>query len=362
MLEINKLTFLITVLIAWILFRFIVNVRAKKVNIAREVSMQFFFVYVICLIAVTFFPFRVSFTEWHFSANLSPFTETIAMLKGASLGTSLINILGNLILLAPLGFFLPTLNKAFRKFYKVLLAGFFVSLSIEILQYILMVRIFDVDDLIFNTIGVAFGYIVHLFLAKSKLFKMIQTRAENKKNQGSILTIAFPVIVIALIFGSFWFSEYSKVTYPIDRNAENSVYQFVAGDEIKTYSGDRYYIVLSEDTVDISTKNVRVFVKTPFGRAVPYITSTIKAQNKYGNTYSFSGNSTLDKNMFYMLYGYNTTGEFVTISTGGKEYKQRIEKGYFIATFLTDGIGDFNISFSDKDGNDVSSKFEKATE
>lgn len=362
MLEINILTFFTTVLIAWISFRAIVNVKAKKVNIIREVIMQIFFVYVVCLIAITFFEFRVFFTSWHFSANLSPFTETIAMLKGARLGISLINILGNLILLAPLGFFLPTLNKAFRKFYKVLLAGFFVSLAIELLQYILMVRLFDVDDLIYNTIGVVFGYIVHLILAQIKLFKMIQTRAENKKNQSSILTIAFPVIVISLIFGSFWLLGYFKVTYPIDKNAENSVYQFVAGDEIKTYSGDRYYIVLSENTEDISIKNVRVFVKTPFQRAVPYITSTIKAENEYGNTYSFSGNSTIDKNMFYMLYGYNNTGEMVTLNAGGKEYKQPIEKGYFINTFLTDGTGDLNISFSDKDGNDVTSEFEMVTE
>jgi glycopeptide antibiotics resistance protein len=362
MLEINILTFFITMLVAWILFRLIVNVKAKKVNIAREVIMQFFFVYVSCLIAVTFFEFRVFFTSWHFSANLSPFTETIAMLKGARLGTSLINILGNLILLAPFGFFLPTLNKAFRKFYKILLAVFFVSLSIELLQYMLMVRLFDVDDLIFNTIGVVFGYLVYLILSKIKLFKMIQTRTENKKNQSSILAIVLPVIVISLIFGGFWFLEYFKVTYPIDKNAENSVYQFVVGDEIKMYSGDRYYIVLSENTEDTSTKNVSIFVKTPFQRAVPYITSTIKAQNKYGNSYSFSSNSTIDKNMFYMLYGYNNTGKIVTINTVGKEYKQPIEKGYFITTFLTDGIGDLNISFSDKDGNDVTREFEMATD
>lgn len=362
MLEINMLTFFSTMLIVWILFRLTVNVRAKKVNIAREIIMQFYFVYVMSLIAVTFFEFRVFFTSWRFSANLTPFTETIAMLKGARPGTSLANILGNLILLAPFGLFLPVLDKAFRKIAKIILAGFFVSLSIELLQYILMVRLFDVDDIIFNTTGVALGYLVYLILVKIKLFELIQTRAENKKSQRPIPAIVWPVIVISLVFIVFWLAEYFKVTYPFDKNAKNSVYQFVAGDAIKTYSGDRYYIVLSENTEDVSTKNVHIFIKTPFQRAVPLTTSTIKEKNQYGNIYGFSGRSTVDKNMFYVLYGYNNTGEYVAINKGDKEYKQPIKKGYFIATFLIDGLGDSNIAFLDKDGNDVTNEFELPVE
>lgn len=78
---------------------------------------------------------------------------------------------GNFFLLFPLGFYLPLL---FRKnpwnLFKVVFSGFAISLSIELLQlgyslhvgYVL--RSFDVDDLLLNTLGVLAGYLLFGFL------------------------------------------------------------------------------------------------------------------------------------------------------------------------------------------------------
>lgn len=73
-------------------------------------------------------------------------------------------ILINLFLLTPLGYFFPVLFNQ-TKLIKVILIGFCVSLSIEIIQLVehlfnLNSRQFDVDDLLLNTIGVIIGYII----------------------------------------------------------------------------------------------------------------------------------------------------------------------------------------------------------
>lgn len=173
--------------------------------------------------------------------------------------------------------------------------------------------------------------------------------------------ITLSIISLFLVFASFWIYGYAKETYSAAGDAQNSVYQFVFGKEIKKYSDDRYLVVISEASENSSTKNVNIFVKTPFNRAVPYISSDIPATNFYGNAFNYSGNSTIDDKMFCILYGFNKTGDYVAIETGGKEYKKQIEQGYFVITVLADIIGDAKVSFYDSDGTDISIQFEPMT-
>lgn len=358
MLEIGSFPFFISVSMAWFLFRIIVIMKEKSVNYARELAMQAFFAYVAGLIYVTFFGFVVYLTTWHFPANLKPFTETIAMLKGARLGTSLINIFGNLMLLAPLGIFLPLINRAYREIYKVILAGLTISFSIESMQYIMMVRLFDVDDLILNTVGVIFGYSVYCILAKSKRFLEIRTSVENKKYQNPLLQIGLPIVAVSLTFTSFWLTEYFETTYPVSKITGNSMYRFVEGDVLRRYSGDRYIVIISENTKGNGQKKVSIFVKTPFQRVVPFASNSIPAPNQYGNSFSFTGNLIMDKKISYIVYGHNETGENAILKVNGKIYRESIEKGYFIVTLLTDHTEEVNISFFDTDGSDITSEFE----
>lgn len=71
----------------------------------------------------------------------------------------MVNILGNILAFAPLGFLLPLLNMKYRKFYVVAFISFLFSLTVESLQMYLKVGIFDVDDLLLNTMGGILGYI-----------------------------------------------------------------------------------------------------------------------------------------------------------------------------------------------------------
>lgn len=71
----------------------------------------------------------------------------------------------NVVLFVPLGLFLPILYKRFEKIWKVALAGFLISLSVEIVQ-MFGCGSTDINDLMTNTIGACLGYFVFLLLNK----------------------------------------------------------------------------------------------------------------------------------------------------------------------------------------------------
>ncbi|OIJ24184.1 VanZ family protein [Nocardioides luteus] len=80
------------------------------------------------------------------AVSLEPFTDLPTMGR--------IGIVGNLILLAALGFFAPIRFRGLRSIWRVLGLALAVSVSIEVLQYALMLdRVSSVDDVILNAGG-----------------------------------------------------------------------------------------------------------------------------------------------------------------------------------------------------------------
>ena len=89
-------------------------------------------------------------------------------------------VVGNLIMLFPLGIYLPLLYRKLRKlsgFFAILLISFLVSVGIEILQLATSYRSTDVDDMILNTTGACLGFIVY------QLIKII-VASVDKQNDG----------------------------------------------------------------------------------------------------------------------------------------------------------------------------------
>jgi glycopeptide antibiotics resistance protein len=78
-----------------------------------------------------------------------------------------VNIIGNIFAFAPFGFLLPLLNKKYRKFIAVFFLTLLFSVSVEAVQLLLKVGIFDVDDIMMNTLGGVIGY---LFFKIGSLF------------------------------------------------------------------------------------------------------------------------------------------------------------------------------------------------
>lgn len=72
----------------------------------------------------------------------------------------MINIVGNVVAFIPFGFILPAISPRNRKFLNIALLSFELTLSIEIMQLVLQVGTFDVDDILMNLIGGIIGYFI----------------------------------------------------------------------------------------------------------------------------------------------------------------------------------------------------------
>ena len=75
------------------------------------------------------------------------------------------NTVGNVTMFIPTGIVLPVVYKKLNSFGKVVAAGAFISLCIEILQLPFASRASDIDDLILNTLGVIAGYGIYAFVS-----------------------------------------------------------------------------------------------------------------------------------------------------------------------------------------------------
>ena len=71
-----------------------------------------------------------------------------------------LNIGGNVLGFMPFGFLLPILSVRIRRGAAVILSGLAISLAVETIQLVTRVGIFDVDDLLLNTLGAALGYLI----------------------------------------------------------------------------------------------------------------------------------------------------------------------------------------------------------
>ena len=95
-----------------------------------------------------------------------PLTTLRFQLDGGISAFELRQIVGNLVLLLPLGIYGPILWPRLRSLPSILLAGAGLSASIELGQlavasaYGFPVRVADVDDVLLNTIGVLCGYLL----------------------------------------------------------------------------------------------------------------------------------------------------------------------------------------------------------
>jgi glycopeptide antibiotics resistance protein len=74
------------------------------------------------------------------------------------------DVVGNSLMLFPLGFYFPLLYRRLTNFFTVSLAALLVSLSIELMQLATNFRISDINDVILNTAGAATGFIVFWLL------------------------------------------------------------------------------------------------------------------------------------------------------------------------------------------------------
>lgn len=75
-----------------------------------------------------------------------------------------INLLGNIVVFMPFGLLLAALTKAKYKFFEVLYYSVMLSTAIEAIQNLTKVGVFDVDDILLNTLGGVLGYLIYKYI------------------------------------------------------------------------------------------------------------------------------------------------------------------------------------------------------
>ena len=148
----------------------------KKKSFAYLIFFTIFYVYIVKVLDYTLFQFQSLLLLKYFMPNLilngQPAGKDLNLiplitLTPQDLETSLLNIL----LLIPFGFGLPFITN-FRM-QKIVVIGALFSIAIEFLQLItgfmakITFRIADINDVIFNTLGVAIGYMLFVGFVRS---------------------------------------------------------------------------------------------------------------------------------------------------------------------------------------------------
>ncbi|UYJ40660.1 MAG: VanZ family protein [Lachnospiraceae bacterium] len=174
--EIHPPLFCVAFLVVFII-TFLVRI-IKRGHRIRRCYIGIIELYIMLLISVTIFPIRIIPSEMRTGKNsildfcqLIPFKDIIDIVKNS--GIINIQLIGNIILLMPMPVLIGYLSKKVN--YKVLFfKSILFSFGIEIIQLIIDIllsypsRIFDVDDIILNGIGILIGMIIFKILKEQQ--------------------------------------------------------------------------------------------------------------------------------------------------------------------------------------------------
>ncbi len=198
--------------VALVLLPALLLMRRRRVRVLHVVGICLFTLYISAVFALTGLTpmsgglrLDVQISD----ANLVPFVGMVdivrASVEHAAPLFAITNLLGNVAMFVPLGFFLPLLWKRYRRFYKTVLFCLAVTLGIEIIQLFLS-RGPDIDDVILNVLGGMVGY--GLFLLLRRLAKRLTARCALQKAQRRSAWRIFPYLCVlvplltAFLFGA----------------------------------------------------------------------------------------------------------------------------------------------------------------
>lgn len=184
MVEITYWNLLALISIIWVVTRIIIAVIKHEVNWLYEVKLLTVYV---CIAVIT----RIVYFPWHlenghigtlvfdakkilpFWLNLVPFVHLFDIYEGWQR-----NLFGNIAMFIPVGLAWPFCFKKLDNIPKTVLAGFGLSLFIELSQLLFYDRGSDVDDLITNTTGALIGAVIY-FSIKWIIDKTSRRRLEQ---------------------------------------------------------------------------------------------------------------------------------------------------------------------------------------
>lgn len=142
------------------------TLKKETKRIIQTLGKVLFVLYVLALIYFLFFSEeygRVAIEERQYRYNLVPFVEIRRFWvyrKQLGFFAVFTNLFGNVAGFLPFGFMLPVISERMRSGWMIILSGFGLSVTVEVIQLITKVGCFDVDDMILNTTGAVLGYLL----------------------------------------------------------------------------------------------------------------------------------------------------------------------------------------------------------
>lgn len=148
----------------------------------RTIVLIAFVIYCISLVYFFFLEARsINSFDWSFwehlkySTNLVPFkniAEYVGKINSGTMNTSTIvaNLLGNLVVLLPMGFFIPSIFSKVRSLPKFVLTICGIVFFVEVLQVIFRIGFFDIDSFILRIAGAMVGYSIWKITPIKKVF------------------------------------------------------------------------------------------------------------------------------------------------------------------------------------------------
>ena len=147
------------------------------IRLKRSIVVVLLVVYILVVLYVVFLdPTRVA-GERYAEPRWMPLKSTYDFIieAGQSLryirywAFFLLNLIGNIIMFMPLGFLLDALSTGAANKIRVIAIAFFFSLGIELLQMVLMIGVYDADDIVLNTLGAWLGLCLYRIMAKKNV-------------------------------------------------------------------------------------------------------------------------------------------------------------------------------------------------
>ena len=236
----------------------------KKINaILKIITYLIFYIYLILLIKIVLFKYVSLFylirnlnnLNGFRSINVIPFKSIfefskIMFTKNFFRGFN--NIIVNIFMFSPLGYFLPLMFKKFKNLKNTILLSLTISLTFEICQYFLYLGSTDIDDVILNTMGALIGFLFYKFLCK-----VIKNRDKLKYFITIILSI------IGFVVAGYFAIDYFGIMFGINKNINNSNYKINLDNSEVGINEDNAYTLNGyiEEICDTKIVINRIFTK-----------------------------------------------------------------------------------------------------
>lgn len=348
-------SFIIVALISmalWIIYRLYNVVKNKRINIAREIILFIFFVYFLFLLLLTIFKggrieFSNQFNSYMYREhgllgiiNIVPIKETINTFMHSETGmrNSLRNLIGNILVFMPLGFFIPLLFDKFNNLKKVLKVGCLSSLAIELSQLFVGSNVCDIDDVIYNTLGALAGFICYktfeTIIKKVNLKNKLDKIRDFETNNILKKTIKGISIVIIVSLVSYVYAFYNQTMSAQLSDEEMAKKAFDCSDEniidIKEFNGLKFYLI--KDEVGLEIRQINKYILDRYIDS--HIGYSFIENEKYGYRQEFIYNGENTNVMSPIVYGKNTNASKVIMTVRDKTIEQNLKKDdYFMVIY-----------------------------